>query len=61
MGGHGLRDGLDKLSDAERAALFAIGPPFAARDATTEDCDRLGEYVEARVELLRDLLTVNTV
>jgi hypothetical protein len=54
---NGLRDGLDKEGDPETAALFAIGPPFAATDPTAEDCDRLGEYVEARITALQELLT----
>ncbi len=52
----GLRDGLEKVGHAETAALFALSPPFAAADPTTEDCERLAEYVEARMKALNDLL-----
>ena len=40
----------------ETAALFAISPPFAAADPTTDDCGQLATYVEARMEALDDLL-----
>jgi hypothetical protein len=53
---NGLGDGLNKVGHAEAAALFVISPPFAATDPTTEDCDQLAEYVEARTKALRDLL-----
>lgn len=52
----GLGDGLNKVGRAETAALFAVSPPFAAADSTTEDCDRLAEYVETRMKALDDLL-----
>ena len=45
---NGLGSGLTKLDRAEAAALFAISPPFAAADPSTDDCDRLTEYVESR-------------
>ena len=54
--GNGLCDGLNKVGHVETAALFAIGPPFAATDPTTDDCDHLGEYVEAHMKVLQDLL-----
>jgi hypothetical protein len=52
----GLGDGLSKAGHAETAALLAIHPPFAAADPNTDDCDKLAEYVEARMEALHDLL-----
>jgi hypothetical protein len=52
----GLGDGLSKVGRAETAARFAISPPFAATDPTTDDCDELAEYVEARLRALHDLL-----
>ena len=51
-----LYDGLIKVGDAEAAAVFSIGPPFAATDPTTRDCDLLSEYVEVRISLLQDVL-----
>jgi len=51
-----LGDGLTKAGLAEPAAQFAISPPFAATDPTTDDCDELAEYVEARMKALDDLL-----
>lgn len=53
---NGLRDGLNKVGHGETAALFAITPPFAAAYPSTDDCDQLAEYVEARMEALHDLL-----
>jgi hypothetical protein len=53
---NGLRDGLDKVGHAETAALFALSPPFAAADPTTDDCEKLAEYVEAHMKALNDLL-----
>ncbi len=53
---NGLGNGLNKVGHAETAALFAIDPPFAAADPTSDDCDQLAEYVEARMKALRDLL-----
>ncbi len=53
---NGLRDGLGKIGQAERAALFDTSPPFAASYPTTEDCEHLSEYVEARMSALHDLL-----
>ncbi len=53
---NGLHDGLNRVGHAETAALFAISPPFAAADLSTEDCDQLAEYVQARMEALEDLL-----
>jgi hypothetical protein len=55
----GLRDGLSKVGHAETAALFAISPPFAAADPTTDDCDQLAEYVEARMKALDDFLAAD--
>jgi hypothetical protein len=52
----GLRDGLNKVGRAETAALFDASPPFAAADPTTDDCDHLAKYVQARMEALRELL-----
>jgi hypothetical protein len=52
----GLHEGLSQAGHAEAAAVFALSPPFAATDPTTDDCDRLGEYVEARMKLLQDLI-----
>lgn len=54
--GNGLCEGLGKVGRAETAALFAVAPPFPATDPTTDDSDRLGEFVEARVKALADLL-----
>jgi hypothetical protein len=54
--GNGLHDGFSKVGHAETAAVFALSPPFATTDPTTDDCDHLGEYVEARVKVLHDLL-----
>jgi hypothetical protein len=53
---NGLHSGLEKEGHAETAALFASAPPFAASDLTAEDYDHLGEYLEARVQALGDLL-----
>jgi hypothetical protein len=53
---NGLGDGLSKVGHTKTAGLFAIGPPFAASDPSTDDCDQLAEYVEARVNALYDLL-----
>jgi hypothetical protein len=53
---NGLGAGLNKVGHAETAALFAVNPPFAAGDPTTDDCDQLAEYVETRMEALHDLL-----
>ncbi len=53
---NGLGNGLDKVGRAETAALFAISPPFAGADPTTDDCDQLARYVEAGMKALRDLL-----
>ncbi len=57
--GNGLHDGLNKVGDAGTAALFAISPPFAAADPTTDDCDQLAEYVEARMKAVDDLLAAD--
>jgi hypothetical protein len=56
---NGLGDGLDKVGHAETAALFAIGPPFAAADPSTDDCDQLAKYVETRMKALHDLLAAD--
>jgi hypothetical protein len=56
---NGLRDGLNKVGHADAAALFGIDPPFAATDPSTDDCDRLAEYVEARMAALGELLAEN--
>ncbi|HEX7609131.1 MAG TPA: hypothetical protein VF380_00535 [Solirubrobacteraceae bacterium] len=53
---HGLNDGLGRSGHAQQAAAFAIAPPFAATDPTAGDCERLGDYVEARLEIVRDVL-----
>jgi hypothetical protein len=53
---NGLGDGLNRVGLAETAALFAISPPFAAADPTTDDCDQLAKYVEVRMKALHDLL-----
>ncbi|MGO9319718.1 MAG: hypothetical protein ACLQBY_02785 [Solirubrobacteraceae bacterium] len=53
----GVHDGLDEAGHAEAAATFAAGPPFAATDPTTDDCDQLGSYVQAHMRVLQDLLT----
>jgi len=51
----GLHGGLSKVGHTETAEAFALSPPFAATDPTTDDCDRLAEYVEVRVNVLHDL------
>jgi hypothetical protein len=51
-----LHDGLIATDQAEAAAAFAVGPPFATADFTASDYDLLEEYVDARMEVLRDLL-----
>jgi hypothetical protein len=56
---HGLHDGLSKAGLAEAAAVFAHSPPLPATDPTTGDCDRLGEYVEARMQALAELLAAD--
>jgi hypothetical protein len=53
---HGLHHGLSRAGQAAAAAAFAQSPPFAAAEPTTADYDRLSEYVEARMTVLRDLL-----
>jgi hypothetical protein len=55
----GLHDGLSKAGHAEAAAVFALAPPFAATDPTTGDCDQLAEYVEVRMDVLRELLSTD--
>jgi hypothetical protein len=55
----GLHDGLSNAGHTEAAEVFAVAPPFAATDPTTHDCDHLGEYVEARTEVLKDLLAAD--
>ncbi len=57
---NGLSDGLNKVGHTETAAQFAVSPPFAATDPTTNDCDALTEYVEARMKALHDLLAEDT-
>jgi hypothetical protein len=52
----GVHEGLSEAGHEQAAAAFALSPPFAESDPTTEDCERLGEYVEERVKLLEDLL-----
>ena len=54
--GNGLSAGFKKVGHTETAAAFATGPPFAATEPTTDDCDALGEYVEARIKVLQDFL-----
>ncbi len=54
--GNGLCEGLVKVGRADAAAQFAVRPPFPATDPSSDDCDRLSEYVEVRVESLGDLL-----
>jgi len=53
---NGLYDGLNKVGRGESAALFAAAPPFAGADPTTEDCDQLRQYVQARMRALDELL-----
>lgn len=55
----GLHDGLAKVGRTEAAAAFAGGPPFAATEPATEDCDRLSDYVSERIGLLGDLLAAD--
>lgn len=56
---NGLHDGLSRTEHAEAAAAFALGPSFASADFTESDYDRLGDYVEARMQVLRDLLAAD--
>ena len=51
-----LHDGLGKAGIAEAAAEFASGPPFAATEPTAGDYDRLGDFVEACMEVLEQVL-----
>ena len=51
-----VHDGLLKVGRATAAAVFATAPPFAPADLTAADCDVLSDYVEARIDLLRELL-----
>jgi hypothetical protein len=53
---HGLHEGLGRVGHPTSAVAFAVPPPFAATDPTRTDCERLGEYVSARVQLLREVL-----
>jgi hypothetical protein len=53
---NGLHDGLTKAGLAEAAAAFAPSPPFAASDPTASDYDQLGDFVEARMNVLQELL-----
>ncbi len=57
---NGLHDGLSRAGYGETAAVFAVSPPFAATDPTTRDCDQLGEYVQARMRVLQDLLAADS-
>jgi hypothetical protein len=54
-----LHDGLAKSEHVEAAAAFALSPPFAAADFTASDYDRLEDYVEARMLVLRDVLAAD--
>jgi hypothetical protein len=54
--GNAVHERLEEAGHVEAAALFATGPPFAATDPSSDDCDRLSEYVEARLQVLGDLL-----
>jgi hypothetical protein len=54
--GSRLRAGFDSVGDAETAAVFAIAPPFAATNPTTDDCDHLRDCVDALVKALDDFL-----
>jgi hypothetical protein len=51
-----VHDGLSRAGHPEAALVFAPGPPFPATDPTSDDCDRLGDYLEARMKALQDLL-----
>jgi hypothetical protein len=52
----GLHNGLSRTGNTEAAAMFARSPPFAATDPTTGDYDQLGDFVEARMKVLEELL-----
>ena len=52
----GVHDVLSKADHAEAAAVFALSPPFAASNPTSGDYDRLEQHVEARMQVLEDLL-----
>jgi hypothetical protein len=54
--GNALYERLEEAGHVEAAAPFATAPPFAATDPSTDDCDQLAEYVEARLQVLGDLL-----
>jgi hypothetical protein len=53
---NGLHDALTKTGNTEAAAVFALGPPFAATDPAARDYDQLVDFVEARMRLLQELL-----
>lgn len=53
---NGLHSGLLKWEEPEAAARFAVGPPFAATEPGQADYDRLTDYLQERIELLRRLL-----
>jgi hypothetical protein len=52
----GLHDGLSGAGNTEAAAVFVPSPPFAATDPTTGDYEQLGDFVEARMKVLEELL-----
>jgi hypothetical protein len=54
--GNGLSAGFRNVGHLETAAVFAISPPFAATVPTIDDCDHLGEHVEARISVLQAFL-----
>jgi hypothetical protein len=53
---NGLGQGLLKWDQESAAADFAAGPPFASTDLTPADYDQLEDYLESRIDLLRELL-----
>jgi hypothetical protein len=57
---NGLHDGLSETEHVEAAAAFALDPPFAVADFTASDYDRLEDYVEAHIQVLRDLLATDS-
>jgi len=53
---HGLHDGLKRNGHPAAAAAFEAPPPFPDTDAGPADCDRLGAYLEQRIETIGKIL-----
>jgi hypothetical protein len=54
-----LHDGLCRAGCAEAAAAFATTPPVAGAPPTSDDYHRLGDYVQARMTVLAELLSAD--